>query len=252
MKTGLVTGGIVTYNNEAIIEKCIASVLQYTKACSFKLYVYDNCSTDRTVRLIREKFPEVVVIEGKSNQGFGYGHNRIIRRVKSNYHAVINPDILLDTDTISEMAAYISAHKEIGILSPKVLNIDGTEQFLPKYQPNFRFVILSKFKRFSHYRRIYTRADEKICEPVVCENISGSFFMADTKLLKKLRGFDERYFMYFEDADLARRLSGTADIVYHPDYYVYHAWKRDNTRNIRGIRIFLTSMIKYILKWKSF
>lgn len=252
MQGQIVTGSIVTYNNEKIIEKCIASLLDQTKGCNFKLYVYDNCSADHTVDLIREKFPQVILIEGKENKGFGYGHNQIIKRVRSKYHAVINPDIVVDTDVITQMTSYMAAHHNIGILMPKVLNSDGTEQHLPKRQPNFKFVILSKFKKFRHYRDVYTRADECLCEPVKCENISGSFFVADTAILKKLHGFDQRYFMYFEDADLGKRMSQIADIVYHPDYYVYHDWKRDNTRSMRGIRIFLTSMIKYILKWKQF
>lgn len=251
-----VTGGIVTYNNADIIEKCIGSILANTKDCKFRLYVYDNCSVDGTAALVKEKFPQVVVIENKENKGFGYGHNQIIRRVKSKYHTVINPDIVVDTDVISQMADYMAMQpqnaRKIGILLPKVLNPDGTEQYLPKMQPNFKYVILSKFSRFKHYRNEYTRSDENIQGPVVCENISGSFFMADTALLKRLHGFDQRYFMYFEDADLGKRMAQIANIVYHPDYYVYHEWKRDNTRSLRGICIFFTSMIKYIFKWKRF
>lgn len=259
MKDLVVTGGIVTYNNADIIEKCIESILKYTKNCQFKLYIYDNCSKDGTPMVIKEKFPQVSVIEGQENKGFGYGHNQILRRVKSKYHAVINPDIEVDTDVISQMAVYMDNvnklrenQKKTGILLPKVLNPDGSEQHLPKMQPNFKYVILSKFGKFNYYRDEYTRAKEVFDMPVICENISGSFFLIDTGLFKQLHGFDRRYFMYFEDADLARRLKDEADIVYHPDYYVYHEWKRDNTKSMKGIRIFLSSMIKYILKWKRF
>lgn len=252
MQEQIVTGSIVTYNNGKIIERCIASILEQTKGCRFRLYVYDNCSSDDTVSKIRSGFPQVKVIEGKANKGFGYGHNQVIKRVKSQYHAVINPDIFLDTDVITQMAEYMAGHPEIGILMPKVLNPDGTEQHLPKRQPNFKYVILSKFKKYRYYRDEYTRAGEDICAPVKCENISGSFFVADTAALKQLNGFDERYFMYFEDADLGKRMAGIKEIVYHPDYYVYHEWKRDNTKSFKGIRIFLTSMVKYILKWKTF
>lgn len=249
----LITGGIVTYNNEKIIERCIEAILEQTATIDFKLYVYDNCSSDGTVKLIEDNFPEVILIKSKENRGFGYGHNRILQNVESKFHVLINPDIIIDTPVIQQMTSYMSKHPAISILLPKVLNMDGSEQFLPKRQPNFKFVILSKFAPFGYYRKVYTGENETGDRPIKCQNISGSFFVIKTGLMKALNGFDERYFMYFEDADLARRvLNRDGCIVYHPDFYVYHEWKRDNTRNMKGIRIFLQSMLKYVMKWKGF
>lgn len=74
--------------------------------------------------------------------------------------------------------------------------------------------------------------------------------MVRTDVFRKANGFDERFFMYFEDADLSRRIRKKAAIVFYPNVYVYHAWKRDNTRSFKGIRIFLISMVKYFWKWK--
>ena len=74
--------------------------------------------------------------------------------------------------------------------------------------------------------------------------------MVRTDIFRKANGFDERFFMYFEDADLSRRIRKKASIVFYPNAYVYHAWKRDNTRSLKGIRIFLISMMKYFWKWK--
>lgn len=248
-----VSCGIVTYNNADIIEKCISSLQDYTRDCDLKIYVYDNHSSDQTAELVHDRFKDVRVFRGRSNKGFGCGHNRIASRVTdADYHVVVNPDIVVDTDVISQMALYMDVHPEIGILIPKVKNIDGTEQFLPKYQPNFKYVILSKFKPWAYYRRIYTRQDDQVTEPVTCENISGSFFLIRKSLFDELGGFDERYFMYFEDADLARRAAAKAKLVYHPGVYVYHAWKRDNTGSLRGVRIFLTSMLKYMIRWRDF
>lgn len=74
--------------------------------------------------------------------------------------------------------------------------------------------------------------------------------MIRTTIFKEQQGFDERFFMYFEDADLSRRVRKKADIVFYPNTFVYHAWKRDNTRSLKGIKIFLTSMVKYFWKWR--
>ena len=89
------SGCIVTYNNASIISECVESVLKWTKDLNFTLYISDNNSTDGTVELIRKKFPEVIVLENKKNIGFGEGHNRVIKKLNSRYHFVINPDIFV-------------------------------------------------------------------------------------------------------------------------------------------------------------
>lgn len=246
---GQITGGIVTYNNADIIKGCIQSILEHT-ASTFKLYIYDNCSKDDTVRIIKSAFPQVCVIEGKENRGFAFGHNEIICRVDSQLHVIINPDIFFENDVLGQMAAYMDEHPSVVQLSTEIKNMDGTVQYLPKLDPNFKFVILSKLKPFSYYRKQYTREDEHIVEPVEVLSNTGCFSMIRTAVLKQVHGYDTRFFMYFEDADLSRRLRQHGTLVYHPGMWVCHAWKRENTRNWRGICIFLTSMWKYFRKWR--
>ena len=241
-----ITGGIVTYNNGETIEKCVRSILEYTKDCDFQLYVYDNGSKDHTLQILKKNFPKLIIIEGDQNIGFGQGHNQIIKRVHSDYHMIINPDIYLKTNVIKCMKDYMEENPDVVQLTPEIRNLDGTVQYLPKIDPNFKFVILSKFAPFRHYRKVYTMENEKIQKPVSVMSCTGCFSMIRTRLLKSIHGFDRRYFMYFEDADLSRRLRQHGRLVYHPGLYVYHAWKRDNMRSIKGARIFLSSMIKIL------
>ena len=147
-----ITGSVVTYNNDKTIERCLRSVLKETadKDYEFELYVYDNGSSDKTVSIIEEQFPQVILVKDTENKGFGAGHNAILKRVKSDYHFVINPDIYLDMDTIGGLTAYLEEHREAGLITPRILNNDGTEQSLPKYCPTIRYVIISKF--FKVYR----------------------------------------------------------------------------------------------------
>ena len=136
-----ITGSIVTYNNARTIEKCIESVLKQTagKDYDFKLYVYDNGSEDDTPMIIQKKYPEVTLVCSSQNRGFGYGHNAIIKKVKSDYHFVINPDIFMDRDAIGFLAKELEKDDTVGLATPKILNSDGTEQFLPKYCPTMSF-----------------------------------------------------------------------------------------------------------------
>jgi len=244
-----VSGCIVTYNNAEIIEACIESILIETKITHFHLYVSDNNSSDDTVRRISANFPEVDIIQNASNEGFGQGHNKVLGMLDSKYHVVINPDIRLCQDTITELVEYMESHPEVGQIGPRVVNDDGTEQFLPKRDPCIRYVILSKFKPFKHYRKIYTREEEHLKEITRVDSCSGCFFVIRTDIFKKLGGFDSRFFMYCEDADLSRRVRQDLNLIFYPHCQVIHDWKRDNTGSIKGILIFLRSLLKYLVKW---
>lgn len=243
------SGCIVTYNNASIIEECISSILKWTENLDFKLYISDNGSTDGTVQLIRSKYPQVIVIENKKNLGFGGGHNRVIRRLDSKYHFVINPDIFVTQDVFSPMVKYVETHRNVAMITPKIMNDNGTEQLLPKRNPTIRYTIVSKFKPFKHYRKEYTRELEDLEQPTDIDFCTGCFFAIRTSVFKQLKGFDKRYFMYMEDADLARMVRQKYRIVFFPEVFVYHKWHRENLKNIKGVLRWFHSMVKYFMKW---
>jgi hypothetical protein len=244
-----VSGSIVTYNNSDIICGCIESLLRETKGVDFKLYVVDNHSADHTAELIKSRFPQVKVLPQEHNYGFGHGHNLVMSYVDSEYHAVINPDIYVEGDVITALTEMMAKNPEVIMATPKILNEDGTEQFLPKKDPAIRYVILSKFKPFRHYREEYTRQWEEDGTPMDIEMCTGCFFVIRTESFKKLNGFDSRYFMYCEDADLSRRARESGKIVFWPYVCATHKWSRANTRSAKGVVRFLTSLLKYFLRW---
>lgn len=244
-----VSGGIVTYNNADIICGCIESLLRETRGVDFQLYVADNSSTDNTVQLIKEKFPQVILLEQDKNMGFGHGHNVIADSVKSDYHAVINPDIYVEGDVISALVHMMEGNRDVVMSTPKILNEDGTEQFLPKKDPSIRYVILSKFKPFRHFRTEYTRQLEEDGNAMDIEMCTGCFFVIRTEVFRKLGGFDRRYFMYCEDADISRRARKLGRIVFWPYVSATHKWSRANTRSMKGVCRFLTSLFKYFIRW---
>ena len=246
-----ISAGIVTYNNEKEIIPCLSTLIEYTRGLNIEIYVFDNHSEDNTVALIRKCFPEVHVLQSDENHGFGYGHNQILRCLTSKYHMVVNPDIQFARETVAKLERFMEHYPNVGIVTPKIKNMDGSEQLLPKKDPKISYVILSKFKPFHHFRDQYTRAEEEFLKPARILSSTGCFFMIRTDVFKENHGFDERFFMYFEDADLSRRVRRKKAVVFFPNAWVYHAWKRDNTRSLKGIRIFLTYMIKYFWKWRK-
>lgn len=92
--------------------------------------------------------------------------------------------------------------------------------------------------------------DFRFKEPTEIEFATGCFMMVRTELFKKINGFDEIFFMYFEDADLSKRVRQYGKIVFYPDTFVVHLWNRASAKKIKFLFIHISSMIKYFCKWK--
>lgn len=247
-----VSGCIVTYNAKDKISPTIESLLAETKGVDFTLYVVDNASSDGTAEFIKEKYPEVVVIEAGSNSGFGAGHNKVIPFLKSDYHAVINPDILLKEDVITELAEYAESDSKIGLLSPQIRFEDGRLQMLAKRNPTVRYLGNHWFHKGDEPNRLmteYCMLDMPGDEPFEITNATGCFMFFRTQAFMELGGFDERFFMYLEDCDIARRVSKKYKALHYPMATVYHLWERESKKNKKLLLIHIQSIIKYFLKW---
>lgn len=248
-----VTGCIVTYNNMKTIKKAVDTILEYTDE-NFRLYVVDNNSTDGTPKFIRENYPEVCVIETGTNSGFGAGHNIVLPMLSSEYHIVINPDIVINENAIEKIIDFMDANPDIGLLSPKICFPDGREQILGKRNPRLKYLIASRMRdeeNPSKLLREYAMKDCDLSDVTDIENTTGCFMMFRTSVFKELKGFDEGYFMYFEDADIARRAKKISRVVYYPHATILHEWGRESKRNFKLMLIHIQSMFRYFFKWKT-
>ena len=247
--------GIVTYNSEDEICNLLSSIFANTKNITFQVTVIDNMSTDNTVSLVKEKFPEVTVIESNVNNGYGHGHNQAIPVINSRYHAIINPDIIINTNVLKYLAEYLDVHSDVSLVTPKIMNDDGSEQHLPKRRPCFKYMFGGRLEKygacFKKLRNEYTMADADFSEPTEIEFCTGCFMMLRTDVFKKCNGFDERFFMYLEDADLSDRVRKYGKIIFHPQAYVVHKWERTSSKSLKFLLIHLRSYFKYITKKKD-
>lgn len=249
----MVTGSIVTYNNISTIAKTLETLFGETKDIDFKLYVLDNGSSDGTPEFIEKNYPDVTVIRSGKNVGFGAGHNIIINQVESKYHAVINPDIVLTQNVVKKMADYMDENSDIGLLSPRICFPDGRDQILGKRNPHLKYLVASRLRgdEPSKLLREYAMLDCDLSKPTEIENATGCFMFIRTDVLKSIGGFDDGFFMYFEDADLARRINEVSKCVYYPDAVVNHVWGRDSKRNFKLMLVHINSMLRYFRKWKT-
>ncbi|MDO9104115.1 MAG: glycosyltransferase family 2 protein [Methylovulum sp.] len=251
---------VVTYNNADVINDCIAALLSAIDKLVFtaQLLIIDNKSDDATIAALQAYVHDdrIKVIENKTNRGFGAGHNIGLSQADSCYHIICNPDIVINDTAIGILADYMGQHPDIGILCPKLLNADGSLQANNHREPNILDLALRRLAPIWLKKRLKKRMDAYIMLDVGYEHsyevpfVSGAFMFCRTDVLKKVGGFDERYFLYFEDADLSRKVRQQGyRTVYCPDASVVHQWGRAAHKSLPMAFVLVESAVKYFNKW---
>lgn len=247
------TISIVTYNDADEIRNLLDSVREASLFNEMTVYVVDNASIDKTVSII-EEYSWVKLYRSENNLGFGKAHNLVIRHVKSKYHVIVNPDIIVKKDTFEKSLEYFKNNSDVVCMTPNILNSDGSVQFLPKKNPEMKYMIGGLFEKYSNFcrklRDEYTLKNETIVEPIEVDFCSGCFMVTKTDSLHKINGFDDQFFLHFEDADITRRLKKCGKTVYNPQIQVTHKWQRENKKLNKSFGIALESMRLYMKKWK--
>lgn len=252
--------GIVTYNSRDRIRETIDSLLEHPAVSADNtIYVFDNCSTDGTLELLAKTYAGAKnfrLISSSRNLGFAEGNNRILGQVDSMWHCFCNPDIRVTEGALDRLLDRLRADVSLGIVSPKFLFDDGALQPLNKKHPTVLDLLIRRFgfgvvKRFFSKRiRNYEMHDIGYDAPCAVPFASGAFMMCRTDVLRSVGGFDKRYFLYFEDADLSREVQKAGwKVLYEPYAVVYHGWRREAHRSMRGMRLFAMSACAYFNKW---
>lgn len=250
-----ITASIVLYNNPKVkIRKAIESFLKTNM--KIKLFLIDNSPNDILRNLNTDT--RIEYIFNNRNIGFGAAHNIILKKIinKSEFHLVLNPDVFFEKNVIESIYHFMHANKNIGLVIPKILNLDKTIQYLPKLLPTpldflirwFPFTRKIKDKRNNKYELRFADYTSFFEIPI----ISGCFTFINTNILKKGLFYDERFFMYFEDFDLSRRVNKNFKTIYFPDVEIIHEYERGARHNMKLTIIFIKSLIRYFNKWGWF
>lgn len=244
---------IVTYNNENNILDVLECIYAHSKNFDFETFVVDSNSSDKTVALVKKNFPQVNLIVLPQNKGFGCGHNQVLSKINSDFHVILNPDIAFSTNIFDDLSSYLQSNPDVAMVVPQILNADGSIQDLPRRTPKFKYLISGRLERFGGlfklWRDEYTCKGKNFDKPTKIDFCSGCFTMIRTDIFKKLNGFDERFFMYFEDADLTRRAQNFGKTMLNPNFCATHTWERTSSKKFKYLCIHINSMIKYFKKW---
>jgi GT2 family glycosyltransferase len=248
---------IVAYHNYEDIKAAVASIENHTDASIRKvIYIVDNsCFGDNEPK--KKDFCEylsywedVVYLDAGANLGFGKGHNYVLDRLDSKYHGIINPDILLTEDSLGKLIAYMN-ETNVGIAVPKL--VDESGEMIKAYRRDLTvwdmFIRMCAPGLFKKRKAYHTMDDMDYTKAFDVPFAQGSFLVIQTDLYKQLKGFDDRFFMYMEDADLCKRVNEVSVVRYFPDTAVVHKWEKGSHKSMKLFKIHLQSMYRYFKKW---
>lgn len=251
-----ITSCIVLYKNEVgVLKNIIESFIAEND--NIDLYLIDNSPTDELKQLVIDA--KIIYIHNPSNPGFGSAHNIAIKKAiesNSKYHFIVNPDVHFDNSIISVMINYMERNEKIGMMMPQILNMDGTVQNLPKLLPSPFSILWRKLKKPAKtYRKFINRYELRDIPEKQIYNapiLSGCFTLLNLEVIKKVGFYDDRFFMYFEDWDLSRRVHKYYRTIYFPLVSVYHEYESGANKSGRLFKIFVNSAITYFNKWGWF
>ena len=253
---------IVVYNGYDEVLKAAQTVLQFTRRYPLTLYLVDNASPDGSGPRLEQAVREGLLAPGtgqrvevrcrKENGGFGTGHNTVLSLLQSRVHFILNPDIQLTADTLSDLADWMAAHPDAVMARPSLVFPDGKPQQLPLRRCNVRAMVYRQLPCLRFWAKCndrYLMADKDLTKPTEIEFCTGSFSAVDTAAFKAVGGFDEGYFMYVEDADLTQKMRTRGKAYLVPQYTAIHAWHRAAHRSLKPFLWQLRSLLRYFSKW---
>ncbi len=247
---------IVNYNVKYFLEQCLHSVEKAMTSIESEVFVVDNNSVDGSNEMVRSKFPWVKLIANNENVGFSCANNQAIKIAAGEYILLLNPDTVVEHDTLIKCVNFMDRQKDAGGLGIKM--VDGKGKFLPESKrglptPDVAFYkifglsyLFPKSKLFGKYHLSYLDND-KIHE---VEILSGAFMMLRKETLDKIGLLDETFFMYGEDIDLSYRIikAGYKN-YYFPEARIIH-YKGESTKksSINYVFVFYNAMIIFARK----
>lgn len=253
-----ITLSLVVYNDYERPLALIESLENHLpENLEIELMIVDNS----TIEFIQKRFAAfkakldnrhyIKYINPGRNLGFGKAHNLALSRSSAQYFLIINPDILFVEDSLSLLKTFMDSHEDLGMCIPRIVDKNGSLQHVYRKE----VTVLDAVNRTLFRNRLRSRANSHTLKDADYSVVfelefgQGSFLFCRTDILRSVNGFDDRYFMYLEDADLCKKMRQVSKFEYCPDTTVIHLWEKGSHKDATLLRYHMSSYLKYFNKW---
>ena len=244
-----ISATIVTYNEDI-------DTLQKTVDCFLKtpllkkLYLVDNSPTDSLKDYFKQE--EITYIFTGKNLGFGTAHNLVISKLTSEFHLILNPDITFNPQVLPNLIRELKKQVKVAMISPKIVYPDGSMQYYCRKYPNFSELVYRRLRLFKRKTQESEYRNLDLSQSFFPESMHGCFMLFKTLDFIKIKGFDERYFLYMEDIDICKKIYViNKKKMYFPNETITHLHQRGSANKINLLFQHLLSARKYFKKWQN-
>jgi hypothetical protein len=228
---------ILNYKTKGLTRNLVKNIEDLKLPYEYELIVGDN-SNDGTGAMLEELYGDLPSLKflALPNRGYGHGNNELAKFAKGKYLLIANPDIHILPGTVEKLYQYLEAHPEVALVSPQLIYGNGKVQqscfrYYKKMTPAYRRTFLGNTKAGQKDLDRFLMKDCDLSQPQNVEWLMGSFWLIRRSAFEELNGFDEEYFMYFEDTDLCRRLrQKNYEVVYYPLAQAVHLHAKESDR----------------------
>lgn len=214
---------IVNWNVKDALKDCLESIQRYLSGLPHEVIIVDNNCSDGSAEMIEKEYPEAILIKNRQNVGYGRANNQGIMKAKGKYVLILNPDAILLSGTVEKMYRFLEENPKVGACGPSILD----SNYQPSHPVIYDPTIWELFGKDTFLRKFFP----KLCSPLYpqpkkrkkVERLSGCCFLSRKEALQAVGLFDERIFLFYDEADLFFRLRCRGWAVYYlPELSIVH------------------------------
>lgn len=230
---------VVTYNSARLVDPLLSALARELAPLNAEVVLVDNASHDGTVDAVRRRHPWVRLVQSEHNLGFAAGNNLAARHARGRMLLMLNPDALPEPGAIASGLQAMEEHPEVGLAGGRLLDEHGATQPSARMFPGLlqEFIVLSGLAARFPRSRLFGAFDRTWADPgqaATVDWVPGAFAFMPRDLFESLGGFDERFFLYYEEVDLCRRIRERGlQVRYWPELRVHHIGG-ESARTVQG------------------
>jgi GT2 family glycosyltransferase len=255
---------ILNYKTPHETLACVDALLAQTISEEIEIIIVDNDSRDSSVEILRSllgKEKPIKLMQTEKNIGFSGGNNLGVKTASGDYILIVNPDTTLEKDSLEKMFNFLNSRDDIAIVGPQLVFPSGTIRDSYRTFPTILDIIIKRTPLsifFPKRMRDYLQWDKSPYETREVDWLVGACMFIKKDFFEKIGGFDERFFLFFDDTDLCKRcrLNGKK-VVYFPEAKGHDSQNRLSSGGMlsflwkKTVRIHIISAIKYFWKWRK-